>query len=62
MTIQEKAAKLLKVLDPTDYRYQIAETVSRTKSDFLRHNSCQIVERAYKIRFGRDNESAGDDD
>jgi len=58
MTIQEKAKKLLKVLEPTDYRYQIAEIVARTANDFLRHNSSQIVERAYKIYFGRDNEKS----
>jgi len=59
MTIQEKAKKLLKVLESADYRYKIAEIVARTANDSLRHNSSQIVERAYKIRFGRDQETIG---
>lgn len=55
MTIQEKAKKLMKVLEPGDYRYVIAEIVSRTKNDFMRHNSALIVERSYRHFFGRDN-------
>jgi hypothetical protein len=52
MTIQDKAKKLLKILKPSDYRYVLAEIVSRTKTELLRNNSVLMVERTYAEYFG----------